>query len=158
MILYPIVYVVCTAPLAIGRIAALAGNDVSLGYFCVAGSMIACNGWLDVLLYATTRADIVFTSYPPSDSIGLETFAFMGKGHTFGTITTVEARQKGGSRLGGRRSQGGDSVENLYGLDEIRIKGEVTVSVNDKRHGAVERSRIETDTGWDRMSRKSTDS
>lgn len=157
MILYPIVYIVCTAPLAIGRIAALAGNDVSLSYFCVSGSMIACNGWLDVLLYTTTRADIVFTAYPPSENIGLETFAFMGKGHTFGTVTTVEARPKGGSRLGGgRRSQGGDSVENLYGLDEIRIKGQVTVSVDDKRHGAVERSRIETDTGWDQMSRKSS--
>jgi len=67
--------------------------------------MIACNGWLDVLLYATTRADIVFTTYPPSDDIGLETFAFMGKGHTFGTVTTVEAGLVGASRLrGGRRS------------------------------------------------------
>jgi hypothetical protein len=157
MILYPVIYVVCTAPLAIGRIAALAGNQISLGYFCVAGSMIACNGWLDVLLYTGTRADIVYSAYPPTENIGLDTFAFMGKGHNFGTVTTVEAGQRGASRLqGGRRSQGGDSVENLYGLEEIRIKGEVTVSVDDKIHGTTERSRIETDNAWDRTSRKSS--
>ncbi|KFY79884.1 hypothetical protein V499_01189 [Pseudogymnoascus sp. VKM F-103] len=128
MILYPVVYIVCTAPLAIGRIVALAGNKASLAYFCVAGSMIACNGWLDVLLYSTTRADIVLTAYPPSDDIGLETFAFMGKGHTFGTVTTVEAGPGGASRLGGGQwSQGRDSVENLYGLDKIKVKGEVTL-------------------------------
>lgn len=157
MILYPVIYIVCTAPLAIGRIAALAGNEISLAYFCVAGSMIACNGWLDVLLYTSTRADIIYSAYPPTEDIGLDTFAFMGKGHNFGTVTTVEAGPRGGSRLaGGRRSQGGDSVENLYGLDEIRIKGEVTVSVDDKIHGIMQRSRIETDNGWDRTSRKSS--
>ncbi|OBT40879.1 hypothetical protein VE00_08804 [Pseudogymnoascus sp. WSF 3629] len=160
MILYPVIYIVCTAPLAIGRIAALAGNEVSLVYFCVAGSMIACNGWLDVLLYATTRADIVFTAYPPSDDIGLETFAFMGKGHTFGTVTTVEAGPRGASRLGGgRRSQGGDSVENLYGLDKIKVKGEVTVSVDDGRgirQRTAEHSAVEIENSWDRPSRKSS--
>jgi hypothetical protein len=163
MILYPVIYVVCTAPLAIGRIAALAGNKISMGYFCVAGSMIACNGWLDVLLYTGTRADIIYSAYPPTEDIGLDTFAFMGKGHNFGTVTTVEAGQRGGSRLaggrksqGGRRSQVGDSVENLYGLEEIRIQGEVTVSVDDKVHGITERSRIETDNAWDRTSRKSS--
>ena len=157
MILYPVIYVVCTAPLAIGRIAALAGNEISLGYFCTAGSMIACNGWLDVLLYTGTRADIVYSTYPPTEDIGLDTFAFMGKGHSFGTVTTVEAGQRRGSRLAaGITSQGGDSVENLYGLEEIRVKGEVTVSVDDRMHGPMERSRIETRNGWDRMSRKSS--
>lgn len=157
MIVYPIVYVVCTAPLAIGRIAALAGNEISLAYFCMAGSMIACNGWLDVLLYTGTRSHIVFASDPPTEDIGLDTFAFMGKGHKFGTTTTVEGGQRGGSRVGGgRRSQGGDSLENLYALDEIRIKGEVTVSVDDKLHGTTERNRIETDNFWDRTSRKSS--
>jgi hypothetical protein len=147
MVLYPTVYVVCTAPLAIGRIAALAGNEVSLAYFIVAGSMIACNGWLDVLLYTSTRADIVFTVYPPTEDIGLDTFAFMGKGYMFGTVTTVEAGQRVRSRLGGaRRRQGGDSVENLYELDEIRIKGEVTVSVDDWEHELAKRSRIETES------------
>jgi hypothetical protein len=156
MILYPFIYIVCTAPLATGRIASLAGRDISLGYFCVAGSMIACNGWLDVLLYTSTRADIVFTAYPPTEDIGLDTFAFMGKGHKFGTITTVEAGERGASRLGGvRRSHGGDSLEHLYGLDQIRIKGEVTVSVNDGG-SEVPKNRTATENRWDGTSRKSS--
>ena len=159
MILYPFIYVVCTAPLAAGRISSLAGNDVSLGYFCAAGTMIACNGWLDVLLYASTRADIVFNEYPPGEDVGLDTFAFMGKGHKFGTVTTVEAGDRGGSRLAAtRRSHGGDSVENLYGLDQIGIKGEVTVSVDVLPHGITRKDRIGAGSGgsWDgTSSRKS---
>jgi hypothetical protein len=155
MILYPLIYTICTAPLAAGRIYALAGHDVSLGYFCAAGTMIACNGWLDVILYASTRADIVFSEYPPGEEAGLETFAFMGKGHRFGTVTTIEASatssphnrpaSRGASRLGksrGRGSSSGDSVENLYGLGEIAIKGEVTVSVDTQQHHLVRQDRV----------------
>ncbi|KAG0652054.1 hypothetical protein D0Z07_1425 [Hyphodiscus hymeniophilus] len=163
MILYPLIYVVCTAPLAAGRISSLAGNHVSLEYFCAAGTMIACNGWLDVILYASTRAEIVFTEFPPGEDIGLDTFAFLGKGHKFGTVTTVEAGDQGGGRLGAR-IQGGDSVENLYGLDQIGIKGEVTVSVDvapDRQgpSGYVGSKRVETGRSgsWDgRSSGKSS--
>lgn len=141
MILYPLIYTICTAPLAAGRIYALAGHSVSLGYFCAAGTMIACNGWLDVLLYASTRADIVFSEYPPGQETGIETFAFMGKGGgRMGTVTTIEANSLGETRgrerercqvsRMGRRSRGGDSVENLYGLGNIGVKGEVTVTVD----------------------------
>jgi hypothetical protein len=126
MILYPLIYTICTAPLAAGRIVALAGHMVPLSYFVMAGTMIACNGWLDVLLYASTRADIVFSEFPPGEETGLETFAFMGRGHRLGTTTTIEA---GAMRMGiGRRRE--ESVEHLYGLDRIGIKGEVTVSVD----------------------------
>ena len=114
--------------------------------------MIACNGWLDVLLYATTRADIVFAAYPPSEDIGLETFEFMGKGHTFGTVTTIEVGPRGASRLGG-----GDSVENLYALDTIKVKGEITVSVErGMRQRTAEHCAAGTESSWDRSSRKSS--
>jgi hypothetical protein len=160
MILYPFIYVVCTAPLAAGRISSLAGNSVSLGYFCAAGTMIACNGWLDVLLYASTRADIVFNEYPPGEDVGLDTFAFMGKGHKFGTVTTVEAGDRAGSRLAAtRRSHGGDSVENLYGLDQIGIKGEVTVSVDVVPHEIARKDRAGTGSGgsWDGTNSRKSD-
>ncbi|PMD36690.1 hypothetical protein L207DRAFT_532294 [Hyaloscypha variabilis F] len=172
MVLYPLIYTICTAPLAAGRIYALAGHDVSLGYFCAAGTMIACNGWLDVILYASTRADIVFSECAPGDDTGLETFAFMGKGHKLGTTTTIEAglsqnrsaaramsrsasrvASRGASRLGkrsGRGSSSGDSVENLYGLGEIAIKGEVTVSVDAQQHNLVRHDRIGMDESANR--------
>ena len=166
MVLYPVVYTLCTAPLAAGRIYALAGHDVSLGYFCAAGTMIACNGWLDVLLYASTRADIVFSDYPPGEDTGLETFAFMGKGHRLGTVTTIEAGahlERGGSRVGfGRRSNGGDSAENLYGMDTIEVKGEVTVSIDVGPHGLMRHDQTATMSGneplersWDERSTRS---
>jgi hypothetical protein len=151
MILYPLIYVVCTAPLAAGRISSLSGHHVSLEYFCAAGTMIACNGWLDVLLYASTRADIVFNEYPPGEDVGLDTFVFLGKGIKFGTVTTVEAGDR-------RRSTGGDSAENLYGLDQIGIKGEVTVSVDVAPQKLVGPRRVETERSgsWDERSQKSS--
>jgi hypothetical protein len=163
MILYPLIYVICTSPLAVGRIAALSGNHVSLGYFCAAGTMIACNGWLDVLLYASTRADIVFSEFAPGEETGLETFAFMGKGHKLGTVTTIEANAHAHdktSRLGvGGRA--GESVEHLYGLDQIGIKGEVTISsevVKPRVGGASASSKEHVDsvnTNWDQRSTRS---
>lgn len=40
-----------------------------------------------------------------------------------------------GMRIGPRRS--GDSFDNLYGMDTIAVKGEVTVSVDTEEHGMV---------------------
>ncbi|KAI3556671.1 hypothetical protein CABS03_07107 [Colletotrichum abscissum] len=90
-LLYPLVYVVCTIPLAAGRLASMTGHDVSLGYFCFAGAMIACNGWMDVILYSSTRRSIVFSCEgPPSQEVGLETFSFMcGTPPKFGNTTIV---------------------------------------------------------------------
>ncbi|KAL2074675.1 hypothetical protein VTL71DRAFT_8454 [Oculimacula yallundae] len=140
MILYPLIYTICTAPLAAGRIYAIAGHEVPLGFFVVAGTMIACNGWLDVLLYASTRSDIVFSEDAPDESTGLETFAFLGKGgRNLGTVTTIEAgthkRTKSSnssfmSRFGGK--SGNSSQEVLYGMGEIGVKGEVTVTVDER--------------------------
>jgi len=165
MILYPLIYVICTSPLAVGRIAALAGQDISLGYFCAAGTMIACNGWLDVLLYASTRADIVFSEGRPGEETGLETFAFMGKGHRLGTVTTIEGgtgvERNAGSRLARtRREEGWESRENLYGLNQIGVKGEVVVSseavrgVGGKRVGSGSAS--VNGSSWDQRSGKSS--
>ncbi|KAK2040911.1 hypothetical protein LZ31DRAFT_603203 [Colletotrichum somersetense] len=90
-LLYPFVYVICTMPLAAGRLASMAGHEVSLAYFCFAGAMIACNGWMDVVLYSTTRRSIVFSADgPPTQEVGLQTFAFMcNSPPRFGNTTTV---------------------------------------------------------------------
>lgn len=64
-------------PLAIGRIAAMTGIHVPLGFFCAAGALIVSNGWLDVLLWGTTRHTIVFGRLEDADKLGLDTFDFM---------------------------------------------------------------------------------
>ncbi|KAG9238174.1 G protein-coupled glucose receptor regulating Gpa2-domain-containing protein [Amylocarpus encephaloides] len=172
MILYPLIYTVCTAPLASLRIYALAGHSVSLGYFCMAGTMIACNGWLDVLLYASTRADIVFADLPPGEGTGLDTFNFMGR--HMGVSPTVShssnrsnVDSRNDSRMAlGRRSQDTESLEHLYGMGQIGVKGEVTVSVASLEDGSAGRSPMGNETTasahasatWDLRSVKSATS
>jgi len=74
MILYPVIYVVLTLPLAAGRMAAMAGKTLPIQYYCMAGSFLTSCGWLDTLLYTLTRRVFVKPerpqtlqhSYPPS--------------------------------------------------------------------------------------------
>jgi hypothetical protein len=135
-LLYPLIYVLCTVPLAAGRIASQAGDTVSLGYFCFAGAMIACNGWLDVALYSSTRRSIVFSGEaPPSQDTGLETFAFMRTppNRKFGNMVYVagghdpdgkgrrwkkwnENAIKGGGKLGKLKTDASSSSDSLKGF------------------------------------------
>lgn len=157
MIVYPLIYTICTTPLAIGRLYALSGHHVDLGFFCVAGSMIASNGWLDVLLYATTRREIVFGESLVQANTGLETFAFYGKGHSFGTTTTIQAtgnKTKRHERSTSTRVRLSDSAENLYSMGDITIKGEVSVMVEDGRHELQRRERIKSSESIGEQSRE----
>jgi len=106
LILYPCIYVVCTLPLAAGRMAAMTGVNIGNTYFCIAGAMIASNGWLDVLLYGFTRGSIVFghdRRNIDGAATGLESFLWsygngeVWKDQNWGTVTVVEsgARQDG---------------------------------------------------------------
>ena len=92
MIIYPVVYVVCTLPLAGGRMAAMTGKIVvPYWWFCFAGSAITSCGWLDVLLYAVTRHVLVFSrAPPPPQDMGFDTFGWKDVGESFwGTRTTI---------------------------------------------------------------------
>lgn len=148
------------------------GGNLGLGYFCVAGAMIASNGWLDVLLYATTRREIVFGENLDQQNTGLETFAFYGKNQRFGTTTTIQAtntKPKRHERNTSNRVRLSDSVENLYSMGDIQIKGEVTVKVEDGKNELQRRDRITSSesiggnsrddgNGWDTRSVKSAKS
>jgi hypothetical protein len=92
-LVYPLIYVCCTTPLAASRIAIMAGERVSLPVLCFAGAAISCNGWLDVLLYATTRRSIIFGSDMGASSTGLATFAFMNEpaSRRLGNETVIES-------------------------------------------------------------------
>jgi hypothetical protein len=124
MILYPAIYTICTIPLAAGRIASMAGQNVSLAYFCVAGSMIACNGWLDTILYGLTRRSIVFSESAPGDGVGIQTFWALEKTKGLGNVTTIEGGAGPGHARGTLSSSA--STEHLYGMG---IKVEATVNV-----------------------------
>jgi G protein-coupled glucose receptor regulating Gpa2 C-term len=62
MILYPVVYIIVTLPLAAGRIASLAGNNPSPSYLLIGGCFMTSAGWIDCLLYAFTRRAFLTTT------------------------------------------------------------------------------------------------
>ncbi|KAF4981072.1 hypothetical protein FZEAL_3048 [Fusarium zealandicum] len=103
-LVYPLIYVMCTLPLAVGRIATMAGAHVPMGYYCFAGTLIASNGSFDCLLFGTTRHAIVFGSKNTVDleDTGLETFSFMRTpvGH-FGNTIWIQGGEKHSQSTGG---------------------------------------------------------
>lgn len=74
MVVYPFAYVTLTLPLAAGRVAAMTGKDVPLVYLVVAGTMMASCGFVDVILYISTRKALV------KSSVGMKSDRIIGKG------------------------------------------------------------------------------
>jgi hypothetical protein len=100
MVVYPVVYVICTLPLASVRMATMRGEKPSLSRLCLAGALITSNGWLDVLLYTVTRRIMVFSDEPPEDDNGIDTFTafWTGPDRRFGGACTVVATPTGSKR------------------------------------------------------------
>ncbi|KAH8200525.1 hypothetical protein TruAng_005302 [Truncatella angustata] len=73
-LVYQIIYIVCTAPLAISRMTAMSGVKAGWPFYGIAGSLIASHGWLNVLLWSTT---IFFIGDQDIQETGLEKFAFI---------------------------------------------------------------------------------
>jgi hypothetical protein len=93
MVAYPIIYVLCTLPLATLRMYSIRNPTarVTPGWFCFAGAMITSNGWIDVLLYSLTRRIMLFSDSPPDCDNGIESFGTLWSNKTsFGTQTTCE--------------------------------------------------------------------
>lgn len=129
-LIYPIIYVVCTMPLALGRVGSLAGANVPLWYFCVAGALITSNGWLDVLLWGTTRHTIVFGPIDNADALGLETFDFMRTppDREFGNIVWV---QGAGATEAGRAGGGARKGRTWWALVDRFLGGGETGAVDE---------------------------
>ncbi|KAF1841749.1 integral membrane protein-like protein [Cucurbitaria berberidis CBS 394.84] len=135
MVAYPLVYVVCTIPLASARMASMSGNPPSLTRLCLSGAMITSNGWLDVLLYTCTRRIMIFSDEPPSDDNGLDTFAtfWVEKPRRFGGECTVEAIHSNARAKRGRSRVslplGSESLDDLCGFSSKDIKLVTTTQV-----------------------------
>lgn len=90
-LIYPLVYFVCCAPMAIGPMILASGVSVKQGYFLWAGAMIASNGWLDVVLWSCT---MIFLAPSDIKEAGLSTFAFLRTPSVeYGNMVWVEAGQ-----------------------------------------------------------------
>lgn len=138
MVVYPLVYVVCTIPLASSRMASMSGNPPSLARLCLCGAMITSNGWLDVLLYTCTRRIMIFSDEPPADNNGIDTFAtfWTEKPKRFGGECVIEAIH---SKARARRTHsrvtlpsGSDSSDDLCGMSSRDIKLVTTTQVTNE--------------------------
>ena len=137
MVVYPLVYVICTIPLASARMAAMSGKPPSLARLCLSGAIITSNGWLDVLLYTCTRRILIFNDEPPADDNGIDTFAvfWVEKPTRFGGECTVEAMNAPGKSRRGRSkgkitlSSRSDSSDDLVSAGTSDIKLITTTKV-----------------------------
>ncbi|KAJ3578245.1 hypothetical protein NPX13_g2323 [Xylaria arbuscula] len=136
-LIYPVIYLLCILPLAIGRVSTMAGSEPSLGYFCAAGALVASNGWLDVLLFTTTRRSIVFAHADElgDEDTGVGTFAFL-KPQTFGNTVWV----RGGDEESRKQPTGG----------WWRILGDPETHVRHPSHGGKSDSQISLETPIER--------
>jgi hypothetical protein len=124
MVVYPLVYVICTIPLASARMASMSGHPPSLARLCLSGAMITSNGWLDVLLYTCTRRIMIFSDEPPPDENGIDTFAtfWIEKPKRFGGECTIESLAR--SRRGRSKvtlPSRSDSSDDLCGTKDIKL-------------------------------------
>ncbi|KAF6839169.1 integral membrane protein [Colletotrichum musicola] len=157
-LLYPIIYILCTAPLALGRVITMAGKDVSLEYFCLAGAMIASNGWLDVLLFSTTRHVIIFNASPDYEETGIETFAFMRTpaNRRYGNMVWVQGAGSTPHHLAGADEGTGGWLQKLFrrrsprgAIRDLRRRSVAHRSISQeslRRRGGMEGIQMETVT------------
>lgn len=153
MIIYPFIYVTCTLPLASARMASMTGRSVPFAFYCIAGSFITSNGWLDVIMYALTRQVLIFRADPPSlDDMGIDTFGGMwdAKNSLFGTTTRIEggvlndrstrstrrARSRGRATPdhGRKISSRSGSMDDLFG---VQVPGHVHAKTTIQVHSTV---------------------
>lgn len=105
MVIYPVVYVLLSLPLAAGRMATAQGNSPSKNYFAVAGSLMALSGLMDVIVYTVTRRHLITdTEHSTTD----RNYENNTDSQWQTNITTAGAEgsrpRKGGFRMGSRLS------------------------------------------------------
>ena len=59
LLCYPVVYICLTMPVSIARLALFAGHNWGLTAIHVGAAIYVCSGWVNVLLYNTTRKGII---------------------------------------------------------------------------------------------------
>jgi hypothetical protein len=59
LLIYPILYVILTLPISMARIAEFAGHEWGLAFLHFGAGLFECTGWINVLLYTSTRKGLV---------------------------------------------------------------------------------------------------
>lgn len=103
MVIYPLVYLVLSLPLAAGRMATARGNSPSKTYFGVAGCLMASSGLMDVIVYTVTRRHLISdTEHSTTDRIYDYTDSQWQTNITTTNAGEGTRTRKGGLRMGSR--------------------------------------------------------
>lgn len=86
-LIYPVLYVLCTGPLAAVRTATGTGMKLSATWYCVAGSLVASHGWVNVVLWATT---IMFLPSDQLREVGLDKFVRTPMDRRYGNMVWIQ--------------------------------------------------------------------
>lgn len=157
MVIYPLVYLCLSLPLAAGRMATATGNVLSKRYFAVAGCLMALSGFVDVLVYTLTRRHVVLDADSSRDE---RVYDYYSHNSVFQTHTSIagapgasgkmkEDRRRKRSRLrrgwgsnmrveddGDHRGGGdGDSTEDIVRKGDLEL--------NHLAHGVYQETTIE---------------
>ncbi|OKL61121.1 hypothetical protein UA08_03095 [Talaromyces atroroseus] len=129
MVIYPVVYVILSLPLAAGRMAVSRGVVPSKTYFAVAGSFMALSGAVDVIVYTITRRHLLLDS---DGSIPTKPYSNQrNESRIPGTsISTIIAAGKGNKHKQGKFGSRFRTTES-YQMDTIDSHGERDLSTDD---------------------------
>ncbi|KAL7938346.1 putative G-protein coupled receptor protein [Trichoderma chlorosporum] len=118
-LIYPVIYVSCTLPLATERVASMAGANIALELFCFAGALISLNGFFDCLLFGTTRHSIIFASKYDLDmeDTGVKTIAFLQtpKSRRYGNMVWIQGGESSRRNMESKTTGGWWSWQRLAG-------------------------------------------
>ncbi|THC92906.1 hypothetical protein EYZ11_007630 [Aspergillus tanneri] len=126
MVIYPLVYLILSLPLAAGRMSTARHVIPSREYFSVAGSLMALSGIVDVLVYTLTRRHLLLeTELGSSDKI----YAYTSS-NAYQTHITTARREGKKFRMGSRIRRGLQSVNDTVddrgnSTDDIVRKGDM---------------------------------
>ncbi|RLL92975.1 hypothetical protein CFD26_101020 [Aspergillus turcosus] len=115
MVIYPLVYLVLSLPLAAGRMSTARHAVASKAYFAVAGSLMALSGLVDVAVYTLTRRHLLLdTEVSTSDRYYLHTGSNLYNTHVSTTVVGPDSKK---SRVKSRFRRGLQSINDTV-LDD----------------------------------------
>lgn len=141
MVIYPIVYLVLSLPLAAGRMSTARHIVQSRGYFAVAGSLMALSGLVDVVVYTLTRRHLLLdTEISTSDKM----YAYYNS-NAYQTHITTTTRENKKVRMGSRLRRGlqtiNDTINDGDSTEDLRKDGDMEMA--DLGHGVYQETTIE---------------
>jgi hypothetical protein len=146
MVIYPLVYVLLSLPLAAGRMSSARHVVPSKAYFAVAGALMALSGLVDVIVYTVTRRNLLMdTEVSTSDRYYAQhTGSNLYNTHVSTTVVGPDSKK---SRVKSRLRRGlqgiNDTVLDDRGdsTEDIVPKGDM--ELGNMAHGVYQETTIE---------------